>query len=67
MAKKLTRAEIEAQRARAAANSERMARLLDKALADLERRHGNPVRPAGLSDVEWVGRLADIERAGRTE
>jgi hypothetical protein len=44
-----------------------MAELLHKALADLERRHGNPVRPPGLSDVEWVGRLADSERAGRKQ
>jgi hypothetical protein len=66
MAKKLTRAEIEAQRARAAANTERMAELLDAALSDLERRHGNPARPPGLSDAEWVSRLADSERAGRS-
>jgi hypothetical protein len=62
MAKKLTRAEIEAQRARAAENSERMAELLQKALADLERRHGYPVRPPGLSDAEWVGVMAEQAR-----
>jgi hypothetical protein len=67
MAKKLTKAEIEAQRARAAANTERMAELLDEALADLERRHGNPERPPGLTDIEWVGRLAEVERAERRQ
>ena len=65
MAKKLTKAEIEAQRARAHANAARLQELAEKALADLERRHGNPDRPPGLSNVEWVGQLAEKARAER--
>jgi hypothetical protein len=47
------------------ANARGLRELAERGLADLERRHGNPPRPPGLTDVEWLGRLAAMRRAER--
>jgi hypothetical protein len=49
------------------ANASTLRELAKRGLADLERRYGNPVRPPGLSDGEWVGRLGEIERTERQQ
>ena len=67
--RKPTKADLEA-RARMRRNTERLGELAENALADLERRHGNPERLPGLWDVEWGGRLAEkgwAEREARKQ
>ena len=60
--RKLTKAEIEAARQRARENTERLRRLAEKGLADLERARGGPIRrPA--SNSEWLRELAEKAQA----
>ena len=39
-------------------NTERTRQLAEKALAELERKAGGPVRPAGVTNDEWLRQLA---------
>jgi hypothetical protein len=60
--KKLTKAEIEAARRRARANTERLRQLAERGLAELERDRGEPIRrPA--SNAEWLRELAEKAQA----
>ena len=60
MAKKKTRAEIEAERARAQANGEWFRGLLERAEANLPP---DQRRPVGASNAEWLGSLAERAKA----
>jgi hypothetical protein len=60
--RKKTRAEIEEERRRARENSERLRKLAEQALADLERARGGPIRrPA--SNADWLRELAESAQA----
>ena len=63
MAKRMTRAEIEAAQERALANAARLRELAERGLADLERRRGGPVRPAGVSNADWLRQMAEQAQA----
>jgi hypothetical protein len=60
--KKTTPPEWEEQRRRARENSERLRRLAEKALADLERAHGAP-DPAPDDTSGWLLELAEKAQA----
>jgi hypothetical protein len=60
--RKLTKADLEA-RAESKRNGERLLDLAEKALADLERKRGGPVRPEGASNSEWLRQLAEKAQA----
>ena len=60
--RKKTNPEWEEQRRRAHENSERLRRLAEEALADLERERGGPVRLTG-SNADWLRQLAEKAQA----
>ena len=62
MAKKKTKSEIAAERRLARENSERLRRLAEKGLADLERIRGKPVRSLD-STSDWLRELAEKAQA----
>jgi hypothetical protein len=58
----MTKAEIEAARRQARANTERLRRLAEQGLADLERARGRPIRRPG-SNSDWLRELAEKAQA----
>ncbi len=59
---KKTKAELEAERRRARANTERTGQLAEQGLADLERARGRPIRRPG-SNSDWLRELAEEAQA----
>lgn len=62
MAKKMTKAEIEAARRRARANTEWLRGLAEKGLVDLEETRGQPI-PRPASNAAWLRDLAEKAQA----
>jgi hypothetical protein len=58
----MTKAEIEAARRQARANTERVRWLAEQGLADLERARGKPIRRPG-SNADWLRELAEKAQA----
>ena len=59
---KKTKAEIEAERRRSRARTERTRQLAEQGLADLERARGRPIRRPG-SNSDWLHELAEKAQA----